>query len=134
MSIRKNVAFPLKLAGTRDRRLLQDRIEQALQKAYLWDEVKDRLDDDARTLSGGQQQRLCIARALVLEPEVLLMDEPTSSLDAAATEIIETLLVALKQRFTVLVVSHYLDQVRRVADRVVTFPDGAVVSNSSETR
>ncbi|OPY05746.1 MAG: Phosphate import ATP-binding protein PstB 3 [Syntrophaceae bacterium PtaB.Bin038] len=134
MSIRKNVAFPLKLAGNRDRRLLQDRIEQALQMAYLWDEVKDRLDDDARTLSGGQQQRLCIARALVLEPEVLLMDEPTSSLDAAATEIIETLLVALKQRFTVLVVSHYLDQVRRVADCVVTFPDGAVVSNSSETR
>ncbi len=134
MSIRKNVAFPLKLAGNRDRRLLQDRIEQALQAAYLWDEVKDRLDDDARTLSGGQQQRLCIARALVLEPEVLLMDEPTSSLDAAATEIIETLLVALKRRFTVLVVSHYLDQVRRVADAVVTFPDGTVVSNSTEPR
>jgi len=131
MSIQKNVAFPLKLAGDRDRQTVQDRVVRALQMAYLWDEVKDRLQDDARTLSGGQQQRLCIARALVLEPEVLLMDEPTSSLDGRATEIIETLLVELKRRFTVLVVSHYLDQVRRVADRVVAFSDGTVASDSN---
>jgi len=103
-------------------------VEQALKMAYLWEEVKDRMNDDARKLSGGQQQRLCIARALVLEPEVLLMDEPTSSLDSTATGVIEDLLLELRERLTVLVVSHYLDQVKRVADRVVTFDDGAIIS------
>jgi phosphate transport system ATP-binding protein len=128
MSIRKNVAFPLKLAGERDNELVRYRVEESLKMAYLWDEVKDRLNDDARSLSGGQQQRLCIARALVLEPEVLLMDEPTSSLDRTSTEVIEELLVRLKDRLTILVVSHYLDQVSRIADRVVSFSDGAIVS------
>jgi phosphate transport system ATP-binding protein len=128
MSIRKNVAFPLKLASERDNEIVRQKVEESLKMAYLWDEVKDRLNDDARALSGGQQQRLCIARALVLEPEVLLMDEPTSSLDRTSTQVIEELLTGLKDRLTILVVSHYLDQVSRIADRVVSFSEGSIVS------
>ncbi len=128
MSIRKNVAFPLKLTGERNREVVAGRVEHALKMANLWNEVKDRLNDDARTLSGGQQQRLCIARALVLEPEVLLLDEPTSSLDQASTAVIEELLTGLKDRLTILVVSHYLEQVIRISDRVVKFVGDTIVS------
>ncbi len=118
MSIMKNTIFPLKLKGGVDRDLAAMKAKEALQQAFLWDEVKDRLNDDARTLSGGQQQRLCIARALILEPEVLLLDEPTASLDANAGKIIEALLMQLKTRCTILMISHDLDQVKRVADQV----------------
>ncbi len=128
MSIRKNVAFPLKLSGERNRGFVGAKVEHALKMANLWDEVRDRLNDDARTLSGGQQQRLCIARALVLEPEVLLLDEPTSSLDQASTAVIEELLIGLKDRLTILIVSHHPEQVIRIADRVVEFADGTIVS------
>jgi phosphate transport system ATP-binding protein len=119
MSIYKNAAFPLKLAGEKDRQAIEAKVHAALARAFLWDEVKDRLAADARTLSGGQQQRLCIARALVLEPEVLLLDEPTASLDAKAAGVIETMLAGLKSHCTILMVSHYLDQVQRVADCVM---------------
>ncbi|SEM50285.1 phosphate ABC transporter ATP-binding protein, PhoT family [Syntrophus gentianae] len=129
MSIARNVSFPLRMAGNTDREAMRQKVEEALKMAYLWEEVKDRMNEDARKLSGGQQQRLCLARALVLQPEVLLMDEPTSSLDATATDVIEELLLKLKKDRTVLVVSHYLDQVKRVADRVITFADGVVVSS-----
>lgn len=132
MSIARNVSFPLRMAGETNRALMEHKVEEALKMAYLWEEVKDRMNDDARKLSGGQQQRLCIARTLILEPEVLLMDEPTSSLDATATEVIEDLLVELKKRLTILVVSHYLDQVKRVADRVVTFSEGAIVDGGDQ--
>lgn len=115
MSIYKNVAFPLKLAGVNIKQAA-GRVEQALKDGFLWDEVKDRLSADARLLSGGQQQRLCIARALILEPEVLLLDEPTSSLDERAGMVIEDLLCNLKSRCTLLVVSHHRDQVKRIAD------------------
>jgi phosphate transport system ATP-binding protein len=128
MSIYRNVAFPLRLAGEKKRNIIEPKVEEALRRAYLWEEVKDRLDDDALTLSGGQQQRLCIARALVLEPQVLLLDEPTSSLDETAGRVIEELLTSLKDRLTLLVVSHYLDQVKRIADRVITFTDGCLES------
>ncbi len=127
MSIRKNVAFPLKLSGERNRGLVDQKIEQALKMANLWDAVKDRLNEDARNLSGGQQQRLCIARALVLEPEVLLLDEPTSSLDQASTAVIEELLLKLKDRLTILIVSHHPEQVERIADKIVEFGDKGVV-------
>ena len=119
MSIGKNVAFPLKLTGVRDKYLIEEKVRKALEQAFLWEEVKDRLEESALTLSGGQKQRLCIARALILEPEILLCDEPTSSLDTKAAGIIEELLVGLKQKCTLLVVSHYLDQVRRIGDLVM---------------
>ena len=116
MSIFKNVAFPLKLAGEKDQKQVKARVVQALKEAFLWDEVRDRLDQDARRLSGGQQQRLCIARALILHPQVLLLDEPTSSLDETSVAVIEDLLLSLKKRCTIIMVSHYADQVRRIAD------------------
>jgi phosphate transport system ATP-binding protein len=123
MSVYKNIAFPLKLAGEKDKKLVAGKVEKALRRAYLWQEVKDRLGDHAHALSGGQQQRLCIARSLVLEPEVLLLDEPTSSLDSKAAAIIEELLLSLRSHCTLIVVSHYLEQVSRIADRVVELSD-----------
>ncbi|MDA8138714.1 MAG: phosphate ABC transporter ATP-binding protein [Desulfobacteraceae bacterium] len=125
MSIYKNVAFPLKLIGaTKDWHAVEAKVQSALSQTFLWNEVKDRLHHDARTLSGGQQQRLCIARALMAQPEVLLLDEPTASLDARAAEVIEELLTRLKSTCTLIMVSHYLEQVRRVADQVMELTHG----------
>ena len=107
----------MKLLGRR-RNVIRERVERGLRAVYLWDEVKDRLESPAAELSGGQQQRLCLARALVLDPEVLLLDEPTSFLDPDAAEKILSLLMRLKDRMTLIVVSHYLDQVRRLSDRI----------------
>jgi phosphate transport system ATP-binding protein len=118
-SIYDNVAFGPRLLGMKDN--LRDRVEQALQQAALWDEVKDRLKDSAYGLSGGQQQRLCIARALAVEPEVLLMDEPASALDPIATARIEELMTELKERYTVVVVTHNMQQAARVADYTAFF-------------
>lgn len=126
MSIYKNVAFPLKLAGVKDKQLIETKVCDALQQAFLWEEVKDRLGEDARTLSGGQQQRLCIARTLITRPEILLLDEPTASLDAKACSVIEHLLQALKTHCTIIMVSHYKDQVRRVADCVLEMSEGGL--------
>ena len=123
MSIARNLAFPLKLTGVRDKQQIRRTTRRALEQAFLWDEVKDRLESSALELSGGQKQRLCIARALVLEPEILLCDEPTSSLDPKAAGIIEELMVNLKSHCTLLVVSHHADQVRRVADKVFAIED-----------
>ena len=128
MSIYKNVAFPLKLAGLHDRSQIDVKVEEALKEAFLWDEVKDRLAQDARGLSGGQQQRLCIARALIVGPEVMLMDEPTSSLDAKAVAIIEELMITLKERCTVLLVSHLMEQVSRLADTIIELEEGRLYS------
>jgi phosphate transport system ATP-binding protein len=126
MSIFKNVAFPLRLAGERDRETIGSRVEEALRQVGLWHEVKDRLGDSALFLSGGQQQRMCMARAMILKPEILLLDEPTSALDRKASETIEQLLDRLRRSCTILVVSHYLDQVKRIADRVVELREGRI--------
>ena len=127
MSIYRNVAFPLKLSGCRDRQQVAMRVESALRRTLLWEEVKDLRKKDARQRSGGQQQRLCIARSLVLEPEVLLLDEPTSALDGAASAGIEDLLLALNQDCTLVLVSHDLDQVNRLADKVYRVDNGRMV-------
>jgi len=128
MSIFKNVAFPLKLAGIKEKSRIDASVYSALRRAFLWEEVKDRLNDDARTLSGGQQQRLCIARALIHEPEVLLLDEPTASLDARAGAEIEDLLRSLKVNCCLIMVSHYMDQVHRVADEVMELRRGKITA------
>lgn len=127
MSIYKNIAFPLKLAGYKKSDGIAESVEQALRDVYLWDDVKDRLSENALGLSGGQQQRLCMARALILQPDILLLDEPTSSLDAKAGEVIEELLQIIKSRCTILVVSHYLAQVKRIADNVMELFNGTFV-------
>src|SRR6516162_2061904 len=114
MSIYRNVSFGLRLNGYRGN--VKDKVEQALRAAALWDEVKDKLHASGLSLSGGQQQRLCIARAVATEPEVLLMDEPCSALDPIATRKIEELMLELRQRFTIAIVTHNLQQAQRVAD------------------
>jgi len=118
-SIRRNLQFALKTSGIRKRRLQSEQIESLLKRVGLWNELADRLDTAALALSGGQQQRLCIARALAVKPDILLMDEPCSSLDPMATEVIEQLIVELKQHYTVVVVTHNLAQARRIADQLV---------------
>jgi phosphate transport system ATP-binding protein len=115
MSIYHNVAYGLRLNGYRGKR--NEKVEQALRAAALWDEVKDKLHESALALSGGQQQRLCIARSIAPEPDVLLMDEPCSAIDPVATQKIEELMRELKRRFTIAIVTHDLQQARRVADK-----------------
>ena len=116
-TIFENVVFGLRVAGVRDRKVLHERAEQALRDAILWDEVKDRLDELALRLSGGQQQRLCIARALAAQPEIVMLDEPCSGLDPISTLKIEQALQALKERYTILLVSHNVQQASRATDR-----------------
>jgi phosphate transport system ATP-binding protein len=124
MSIARNMRFPLKLAGVRDKSVIEEKVKEALIQAFLWEEVKDCMEKSALDLSGGQKQRLCVARALVLEPEVLLCDEPTSSLDTKAAGVIEELLIQLKAHCTLLVVSHNPEQVRRIADHAMLLHEG----------
>lgn len=129
LSIEKNLALPLELTLGVKGAEAQERIRQALDDAELLEEVADRMHDRATTLSGGQQQRLCLARALVLDPAVLLLDEPTASLDFRASRRIETLIGDLKDRYAVLAVSHSLGQVARVADRGVILREGRIVED-----
>jgi phosphate transport system ATP-binding protein len=126
-TIFENVAYGLRVGGLKDKARLAERVEKSLQGAALWDEVKDRLDDSAMGLSGGQQQRLCIARALAVEPEVLLMDEPASALDPIATAKIEELIHELKARYTIAIVTHNMQQAARVSDRTAFFYMGELV-------
>jgi phosphate transport system ATP-binding protein len=111
-----NVAYGLRVNGMKDKTTIAERVEQSLQQSALWDEVKDRLDESALGLSGGQQQRLCIARALAIEPEVILMDEPASALDPIATQKIEDLIRQLKKIYTIIIVTHNMQQAARVSD------------------
>jgi len=126
-SIYDNVAAGLRLNGMRKRAMLDERVEKSLRRAALWDEVKDRLDRQGTSLSGGQQQRLCIARALAVEPEIVLLDEPTSALDPVATERIEALLMDLKKDYTLVLVTHNIQQAARVADRTIFLLLGELV-------
>ena len=126
MSIYDNVAYGPRTHGIR-RAALDDTVEGALKGAALWDEVKDRLKQPASGLSGGQQQRLCIARALAVEPEVLLMDEPTSALDPVSTSRIEELTLLLKSRYTIVIVTHNMQQATRISDRTAFFLAGELV-------
>jgi phosphate transport system ATP-binding protein len=132
-SIFDNVVFGLRLLGLRDRGELEARAEQSLRHAALWDEVKDRLARSALQLSGGQQQRLCIARCLAVDPEVILMDEPASALDPTATARIEELMLDLKERYTIVVVTHNMQQAARVSDRTAFMLSGTLVE-FGETR
>ena len=124
LSILRNIAMPLKVALGVPADEAEARAEQALREVHLWDEVKDRLSQPASTLSGGQQQRLCLARTLALRPQILLLDEPTASLDFKAAQRIEELLVELKSRYTLVVVSHSLGQARRIAESLFVLHDG----------
>lgn len=115
-SIFENVAYGLRINGVTDRKLIEEKVEKALRDAALWEEVKDRLRDNAYSLSGGQQQRLCIARAIAVEPEVLLFDEPTSALDPISTSRVEDLIVELKEKITIVIVTHNMQQAARISD------------------
>jgi phosphate transport system ATP-binding protein len=127
MSIVDNVTVGLRLNGVRNRAVLSERTEHSLRMAALWDEVKDRLNAPAISLSGGQQQRLCIARALAVQPEVLLMDEPASALDPLATSKIESLILELKKDYTIVIVTHNMQQAARVSDSTAFFYIGELV-------
>ena len=127
MSIYDNVAFGPRTHGVRGKAKLDDIVERSLRNAAIWDELKDRLKKDALGLSGGQQQRLCIARALAVEPEVLLMDEPTSALDPISTSKIEDLAVMLKQDYTIVMVTHNMQQAARISDKTAFFLLGEVI-------
>ncbi len=127
MTVFDNVAYGLKLHYRLSRSELRSRVEQALRSAALWDEVKDKLRQPGMALSGGQQQRLCIARAIAVEPEVLLMDEPTSAVDPVATARIEELIESLKQRYTIVIVTHNMQQAARISDTTAFFFKGKIV-------
>ncbi|MFZ2448423.1 MAG: phosphate ABC transporter ATP-binding protein PstB [Syntrophobacteraceae bacterium] len=126
-TIFENVAYGLRVNGVKDKAFLAEKVERSLRHSALWDEVRDRLDQSALGLSGGQQQRLCIARALAVEPEVLLMDEPASALDPIATQKIEDLIQQLKQDYTIVIVTHNMQQAARVSDFTAFFYMGQLI-------
>ena len=133
MSIFDNVAAGLKLNGMTNKTIIREIVEESLKNAVLWDEVKNELDNPGMSLSGGQQQRLCIARALAVQPEVLLMDEPASALDPIATQKIEELVVELKRDYTIVIVTHNMQQAARVSDQTAFFWLGKLIEvNTTE--
>jgi phosphate transport system ATP-binding protein len=134
MSIRDNVTFGPRMSGARKRDETPEIVERSLKLAGLWDEVKDRLQEPALDLSGGQQQRLCIARALANEPDILLLDEPASALDPISTSKIEETLLQLKERYTIVIVTHNLQQAARIADHTAFLMQGRLVEFAPTTR
>ena len=126
-SIFENVAYGLRVNGVTDKKFIEERVERSIRQAALWDEVKDKLKKSAFELSGGQQQRLCIARALAIEPSVLLMDEPASALDPISTSKIEELIYELKTQYTIIIVTHNMQQAGRISDRTAFFYMGELV-------
>ena len=133
-SIFENVAYGLKIQGIRDKKFIGDRVEKALRQADLWEEVKDDLKKSALALSGGQQQRLCIARTLAVEPSIILMDEPTSALDPISTAKIEKLISSLKEKYTIIIVTHNMQQASRISDYTAFFYLGELIEyNKTKT-
>ena len=126
-SIHDNVAYGPRIHGIRNKKILDEIVERSLRGAYIWDEVKDRLHEHAYGLSGGQQQRLCIARCLAIEPDVILMDEPTSALDPKSTLKIEELIQQLKKNYSIIIVTHNMQQAARISDRTAFFLNGEVI-------
>ena len=129
-SIYENVAYGPRIHGISNKKVLDEIVERSLRDAYIWDEVKDRLKKDAFGLSGGQQQRLCIARCLAIEPSVILMDEPTSALDPKSTLKIEALIQELKQKYSVVIVTHNMQQAARISDNTAFFLEGEIVEHN----
>ncbi|MBU1093636.1 MAG: phosphate ABC transporter ATP-binding protein [Firmicutes bacterium] len=127
MSIYDNITYGPKCQGIKDKQELKEIVESSLKQAALWDEVKDRLKESALSLSGGQQQRLCIARTIAMKPEVILMDEPTSALDPVATAKIEDLVIELKKEYTIIIVTHNMQQAARISDKTAFFLMGEVI-------
>ncbi|NWF51133.1 MAG: phosphate ABC transporter ATP-binding protein [Ignavibacteriaceae bacterium] len=132
-SVYENVIYGPRINGIKDKKILDEIVEKTLNKAALWDEVKDRLNDNALSLSGGQQQRLCIARALAVEPEIILMDEPASALDPISTAKIEELIHELKQKYTIVIVTHNMQQAARVSDITAFFYLGELIEYDKTT-
>jgi phosphate transport system ATP-binding protein len=132
LTIFGNLTYSLEVAGIRDRKILNEAVERSLHQAALWDEVKDRLEDPAIALSGGQQQRLCLARCLVNEPEIILLDEPTSGLDPLSTAKVEASLQELKEKYTIVMVPHSVQQAARIANFAAFFLQGEVVESGPE--
>jgi phosphate transport system ATP-binding protein len=133
-SIFENVAYGLKIQGIKDKKFIETRVEKALRQADLWDEVKDNLKKSALALSGGQQQRLCIARTLAVEPSIILMDEPTSALDPISTAKIEDLIFELKEKYTIIIVTHNMQQASRISDYTAFFYLGELIEyNKTKT-
>ncbi len=130
-SVFQNVAFGLKIQGTKSRSYIEDKVEVSLKKSFLWEEVKDSLKKNALTLSSGQQQRLCIARVLVTEPKIILMDEPTASLDPVSTRKIEELIFELKKDYTMVVATHNMQQAGRISDRTAFFYMGELIEDGA---
>jgi len=134
MSVFDNVAYGRRMQGMRDKKKLAELVELSLRKAALWDEVKDRLKKSAQSLSGGQQQRLCIARSISMSPEIILMDEPTSALDPIATGKIEELIGELKRDFSIIIVTHSMNQAARISDRTAFFLLGELIEYAETTK
>jgi phosphate transport system ATP-binding protein len=128
-SIYENIAFGPKIHGIKDKKKLDEIVENSLKAAALWDEVKDKLNSSAFSLSGGQQQRLCIARALAVQPDVLLMDEPCSALDPIATARVEDLIIGLKEKYTIIIVTHNMQQAARISQKTAFFLNGHIIEH-----
>lgn len=126
-SIYENVIYGLKLKGEKDKKVLDQVVEESLKAASVWDDVKDKLHKSALSLSGGQQQRVCIARVLAVNPEIILLDEPTSALDPVSTGKIESMLLELKERYTMIIVTHNMSQASRISDKTAFFLDGNLI-------
>lgn len=126
-SIYENVTYGLRLAGIKDKQLLDERVETSLKQAAVWDEVKDNLNKSALALSGGQQQRVCIARVLAVKPQVILLDEPTSALDPVSSNLIEDMLLTIKDDYTIIIVTHNMQQASRISDTTSFFLNGELI-------